>query len=196
MFTTTTRHLMLLHLIPRAPRSITAKHLAQALADRGIRVAVRSVQRDLDALSALFPLISDPSEREFRWSFSQDANVSLLPPPDLPAIKPPILETTAPVNMQVTLLCDRPEFEYLRETQLGPDQRLIREASKALEFCVSMPDTEETRGWLMANAQHCEVLAPVALRADIRSRLQTAVQRWAGIKSDRGGAQNHDQKVH
>ncbi len=45
---------------------------------------------------------------------------------------------------------------------------------------MSMPDTEETRRWLLAHAQHCEVLAPRALRAEIRSRLEAAVRRLAG----------------
>ncbi|ADQ00137.1 hypothetical protein HP15_p187g140 (plasmid) [Marinobacter adhaerens HP15] len=36
----------------------------QPLADWGIRVTVRSVQRDLDALSVRFPLILDSTDRK------------------------------------------------------------------------------------------------------------------------------------
>jgi predicted DNA-binding transcriptional regulator YafY len=183
MYSTTNRHLMLLQLIPQAPRSTTAKHLVQALADRGIRVTVRSVQHDLNALSVCFPLILDATDREFRWSFAKDANVSMVPaaqPAGTLAVQPPGMESRASASFQVHLRCDRPELECLCDRPIGPDQRLIREDAEALELYVSMPDTEDTRRWLLAHAQHCEVLAPGALRAEIRARLQAAVRRLAG----------------
>lgn len=72
------RQLVTLQLIPRLPQKIATTTLQEKLADRGFKVTLRSLQRDLkERLSLQFPLACDESERPFRWSFNTDAQFSL-----------------------------------------------------------------------------------------------------------------------
>lgn len=66
------RHWMMLREIPRAPRKISTAQLVDRLLARGLDVDVRTVQRDLQKLSTVFPLLVDDSTKPFGWSFSRD----------------------------------------------------------------------------------------------------------------------------
>lgn len=85
MSSTAIRYLTMLRLVPRHPRSITTTELAERLEKYGYPVTIRSIQRDLEKLSADFPLIVDESARPFRWSFQRDGIVDIIPALDLPA---------------------------------------------------------------------------------------------------------------
>lgn len=85
MSETAVRYLAMLRLVPRYPRWITTGQLAEQLEDRGFPVTVRSIQRDLEKLSAHFPLQVDEASRPYRWSFDRDAAVDIIPALDLPA---------------------------------------------------------------------------------------------------------------
>jgi predicted DNA-binding transcriptional regulator YafY len=69
MSTTTLRHLAILRRIPRSPKTTTAPDLMPFLHDLGHAVDLRTVQRDLEALSAVFPLYCDAGVRPFRWQW-------------------------------------------------------------------------------------------------------------------------------
>lgn len=71
------RQLALLRLIPREPQRIASTTLLEKLAERGFSVTLRSLQRDLNKLSALFSLQCDDSVTPYRWSFSRDALLDL-----------------------------------------------------------------------------------------------------------------------
>lgn len=62
-----------LRLIPRHPRKITASEVMTQLAAEGYSVGKRTVERDLQALSGVFPLVSDERSRPFGWSWERDA---------------------------------------------------------------------------------------------------------------------------
>ena len=73
------RHWQTLRLIPRHPRKITATELCGKLASEGFSIGKRSVERDLQALSAVFPLTVDDRSRPFGWSWDKDAPAFDLP---------------------------------------------------------------------------------------------------------------------
>lgn len=78
------RHLLLLQMIPRYPRKIDTATIERQLAQEGIVIHRRSIQRDLDSLSALFPLESDEREKPYGWSWSAESpaiNIPTIPPP-------------------------------------------------------------------------------------------------------------------
>lgn len=77
------RHLLMLRMIPRYPRKIDTATIEQRLLQQGIVIHRRSIQRDLEMLSQLFPLASDDREKPFGWSWSADA-----PALDLPTLSP------------------------------------------------------------------------------------------------------------
>ena len=62
-----------LRLIPRHPRKITASDVMKQLAAEGYDVGKRTVERDLQALSSVFPLISDERSKPYGWSWERDA---------------------------------------------------------------------------------------------------------------------------
>ncbi len=67
------RQWMLLARLPRLPRKIDAATLETNLHEAGIRIHRRTIQRDLVALSRLFPIVCDERNKPFGWSLSQDA---------------------------------------------------------------------------------------------------------------------------
>lgn len=67
------RQWQMLRMIPRHPQVITATQLKQKLENEQYTVTKRTVERDLQALSAVFPLMLDESSRPFGWSWQADA---------------------------------------------------------------------------------------------------------------------------
>jgi predicted DNA-binding transcriptional regulator YafY len=63
------RHLALLRMIPRHPTKRATTTLHEKLAEEGFTLTPRSLQRDLEKLSAWFPLTCDNSEKPYRWSY-------------------------------------------------------------------------------------------------------------------------------
>jgi predicted DNA-binding transcriptional regulator YafY len=85
MSNTAVRYLTMLRMVPRYPRSITTSELAARLEDREFSVTMRSIQRDLEKLSAYFPLQVDENTRPYGWSFDREATINVIPALDLPA---------------------------------------------------------------------------------------------------------------
>ena len=85
MSNTAVRYLTMLRMVPRHPKSITTTELAGRLNEHDFSVTMRSIQRDLEKLSAFFPLQVDETKRPFLWSFDRDATVDIIPALDLPA---------------------------------------------------------------------------------------------------------------
>lgn len=85
MSNTAVRYLTMLRMVPRFPKSITTTELAERLEGHNFSVTMRSIQRDLEKLSADFPLLVDETSRPFRWSFQRDATMDIIPALDLPA---------------------------------------------------------------------------------------------------------------
>ena len=79
------RHLALLRLIPRAPKSISTTELQQKLKAEEFNIDPRTLQRDLSGRLALdFPLLCDETQRPYQWSFPKDT-----PRFDFPALDTP-----------------------------------------------------------------------------------------------------------
>lgn len=75
------RHWQTLRLVPRLPRRVSAGALREQLVAAGFQVGKRTVERDLQALSLIFPLICDETARPYAWSWDRAA-----PSFDLPGI--------------------------------------------------------------------------------------------------------------
>lgn len=69
----------MLNALPRAPMRMTAAEVAQRLEHEGYPVSKRTVERDLHALSAQFPIEADERSRPFGWSWQRDAPSFNLP---------------------------------------------------------------------------------------------------------------------
>lgn len=71
------RLLLLLREIPREPRFVSSQTLRERLIDSGHEVSLRTVQRDLQALSAYFPLIQNTPQGRGKtglgWAFAANS---------------------------------------------------------------------------------------------------------------------------
>jgi predicted DNA-binding transcriptional regulator YafY len=76
------RQWTLLKAIPLAPKKRDTRALQHHLEAAGYETSLRSVQRDLVALSSVFPLVNDESPTAYGWSWSKDADVFDLPAMD------------------------------------------------------------------------------------------------------------------
>lgn len=76
---TLSRQWLMLQCIPRYPHKVTARELVERLRDEGHLVTKRTVERDLTALSQVFPLASDERNKPFGWSWQKDAVQFSLP---------------------------------------------------------------------------------------------------------------------
>ncbi|MEN8108645.1 MAG: WYL domain-containing protein [Pseudomonadota bacterium] len=73
------RQWAMLRLIPRAPRKIDAKSILERLDVQGFPTDIRTIQRDLQKLSGLFPLECDERSKPFGWYWGKSAAVEHLP---------------------------------------------------------------------------------------------------------------------
>ncbi|MDZ7809631.1 MAG: WYL domain-containing protein [Arhodomonas sp.] len=73
------RQWTMLSLVPRAPAKLTAGDMAARLAADGFAVSKRTVERDLHALSAVFPLYCDDRNRPYGWQWARDAEELSIP---------------------------------------------------------------------------------------------------------------------
>jgi predicted DNA-binding transcriptional regulator YafY len=85
MSDTLLRQWEMLRLIPRFPRKIEVGALMARLETAGYRITRRTLQRDLNDLSRVFPLQSDTRNTPYGWSWSADAPTFDLPGMDAPA---------------------------------------------------------------------------------------------------------------
>ncbi len=73
------RQWAMLRLIPRSPRKVSAQDLRKNLAIQGFSTSSRTIERDLQNLSARFGLVVDESSRPYGWSWAKDANFEFTP---------------------------------------------------------------------------------------------------------------------
>ncbi|MBN3189531.1 WYL domain-containing protein [Pectobacterium brasiliense] len=78
------RHLVLLRLIPREPKSISTLELLEKIREQQFEIDLRTLQRDLVGISLYFPLLCDENRRPYHWSFLKDTPQFDLPTLDTP----------------------------------------------------------------------------------------------------------------
>lgn len=115
------RHWTLLRAIPRAPRSIGTREIQARLTEEGFPVDLRTIQRDVAKLSALFPLIDTAEGKALRWSWAADGV-----PLDIPGMDP----STA-LAFEVAAAYLRPLLPPATLQHLAPHVRRAHEVLKA-----------------------------------------------------------------
>ena len=73
------RHWQMLRLLPSYPHKITVADLRSKLDGLGFGTTMRTIERDLDSLSAAFPIDVDPRSKPFGWSWKKDAPLLHVP---------------------------------------------------------------------------------------------------------------------
>lgn len=111
------RQWSMLQKIPRHPGSVGTRELKGRLEDEDFRVDVRTIQRDLEKLSAIFPLDCEEKGKAYRWFWIEGAKVM-----DIPGMEPTTAlafrlaeEYLVPLLPQATLRHLEPHFQRARE---------------------------------------------------------------------------------
>lgn len=74
---TLARQWEMLKMLPARRPGLTARELAERLTEAGFSVSKRTVERDLQALSAIFPLECNDLSTPFGWYFAKDCHLDL-----------------------------------------------------------------------------------------------------------------------
>jgi len=122
--------IMLAH-IPRYPRKITVPALKGILLGEGYTVDTRTVQRDLNKLSILFPLSNDAEGRKNYWYWIEEAAIRDLPGMDpVTALAFDMAESyLQPLLPQATLAILQPYFTRARDVLSKESDSLLRKWS-------------------------------------------------------------------
>jgi len=82
------RYLLILKEIPAFPGHVAAGTLARQLREMGVRVSVRTVQRDLKRLSRHFPIRRTSSCRPLRWYWAGEPRLARTEPRSFSSCQP------------------------------------------------------------------------------------------------------------
>jgi predicted DNA-binding transcriptional regulator YafY len=91
MSETLLRQWEMLRSIPRAPAKVTVVTLLAKLAAAGFKTTKRTVQRELNTLSNVFPLASDDRSIPYGWNWA----------PDAPAFDLPAMDATTALSLRM-----------------------------------------------------------------------------------------------
>lgn len=108
MSDTLLRQWAMLRLIPRYPRKVDSVKLQNDLARAGHDINLRTIQRDLNKLSAVLPLLADDAKPQ-GWSWRADAQAL-----DLPALDPQAALTFKLVESYMRNLLPASTLDYLQ----------------------------------------------------------------------------------
>lgn len=122
----------MLRLVPRHPQKITVQDIRRGLSGAGFEITDRSLQRDLNDLSNIFPLVCDDREKPFGWSWQKDAASF-----DLPGLSVPEALTLAMAERHLRDLLPLPMLDQLQPHFKAARKRLDAE-----------PRADRGRTWL------------------------------------------------
>ncbi|GAC1607836.1 MAG: hypothetical protein NVS3B3_11390 [Aquirhabdus sp.] len=108
MNNTLLRTLSMLRMIPRYPNTVTATSIKSKLAAAGYEISLRSIQRDLNELSAILPLISNDA-KPIGWSWNPHSETI-----NLPALDPQTALTFKLVEAYLPSLLPNTTIHYLK----------------------------------------------------------------------------------
>jgi predicted DNA-binding transcriptional regulator YafY len=125
------RHWCLLRIIPRYPKKITAREAQKSLASHDIEIAKRTIERDLQALSEIFPITSDERDKPYGWSWQKNA----------PSFDIPGLSSTEALAIKLVEEYLRPLLPASITDQLKPHFHAADEALR------KSPKSAKTAAW-------------------------------------------------
>lgn len=126
------RQWQLLKLLPTRPPGKTARELAESLAREGFKVTKRTVERDLNKLTVLFPLYCNDKSSPWGWRWADEAHCDLPSLSVSEALSLRLLEDFLKPVLPATLLASMGARFALAKRKLEnlEGQRLARWADK------------------------------------------------------------------
>lgn len=181
---TLSRQWLLLRSLPRATVRITAGELTRRLENAGYAVTKRTVERDLQALSAQFPIEMDDRSKPYGWAWQRDA-----PSFDLPGM--------TPLQAAVLLTADT----HLRSLLPAHQLKELRPYMDQARRTVLAINTDETPSWpeRVAIAPERQQLLPPKVNDEVLVAVHEAIYRARQLQityHNRGADKNSNWSVH
>lgn len=166
---TVLRYLLMLRHIPKQPQKIDVNTLRERLAEQGVDVSVRTIQRNLIELSEVFPLTTDERSKPFGWSLLADA--PLLPvASDGRAARRSNGSThsngLSTATVEVELNCDEELKPHLETYPLNRSQKLQAIGDK-FKLTAEAELSTELLIWILSHGAQIEVVSPQELRDQV-----------------------------
>lgn len=147
------RQLKILMMLPRYPSKFTVSEIRERLAQTGIDRSHRTIERDLVALSAHFPIVTDETSIP-GWSWSKDAKEALS-----------TLSIDAPSALALCMV-ERHLFELLPQSMLRSLRPLFISAKRFLDSSGHIKSG--LRNWSKRTALVQRGINPVPQQVDLR----------------------------
>lgn len=168
---TVLRYLLMLRHIPKQPQKIDVNTLRERLAEQGIDVSVRTIQRNLNELSEVFPLTTDERCKPFGWSLLADAPLLPLASEGRTARRSNGNGTLHPNGLSgetvvVELECDVALHPQLESYPLNKSQKLQMNGDK-FKLSAEAELSTELLVWILSHGAQIEVVAPDSLRTEV-----------------------------
>lgn len=159
----------MLRLVPRAPAKVSVKDLCERLRDADFPVTTRTVQRDLNELACVFPLVADDRDKPYGWSWQREASSF-----DLPGLSIPEALTLTLVEQHLR--------NHLPPSTIDALQPHFRSAERTLS---AVDGSAQSKAWLgkvrsvapqqplqpPAMDEECQRIAYLALMKDLQLKL-------------------------
>jgi predicted DNA-binding transcriptional regulator YafY len=158
----------MLRLVPRAPAKISVKDLCDRLRDNDFPVSSRTVQRDLNELARVFPLVSDDRDKPYGWSWQRDASSF-----DLPGLSIPEALTLTLVEQHLR--------NHLPPSTIDALQPHFQSAARALS---SVDGSAMSKAWLnkVRSVMPQQPLLPPAMLEDCQRTVYLALMKDLQLK--------------
>ncbi|WP_342650017.1 WYL domain-containing protein [Pseudomonas sp. REB1044] len=174
---TLSRQWALLRQLPSRSPGVTSAELVWRLRDVGFTVSKRTVERDLNELSLIFPLERNDKSIPFGWHWSASAGELRGHFDLLDYLRDDPLKAAPGQGLALQAWVSDALARRLRETPLGADMHLTAlEQGHRLRATVS--DDAPLRWWLLGQGDDLMVELPQALRDEIGRILASAAARY------------------
>lgn len=175
---TLSRQWALLRQLPGRSPGITSAELVWRLRDAGFSVSKRTVERDLNELSLIFPLERNDKSIPFGWHWSASAVGELRGNFDLQGyLRGDSPQLACGEGMQLQAWVSDALARQLREAPLTADMQLTA-LEQGHRLRATVVDGWPLRWWLLSQAEALVVEQPNALREEIGKALANAAAQY------------------
>lgn len=175
---TLSRQWALLRQLPSRSPGSTSAQLVWSLRDAGFSVSKRTVERDLNELSLIFPIERNDKSIPFGWHWSATAGSELRGSFDLQGyLRHDALHATPDNGLELQAWISDALARRLRDMPLSADMQVTAlEQGHRLRATVS--NGLPLRGWLLSQGEAVLVEQPLTLREEIAQTLSSAAARY------------------
>jgi len=177
---TLSRQWALLRQLPSRSPGITSAELVGSLRDVGFDVSKRTVERDLNDLSLIFPIERNDKSIPFGWHWAATAGSELRGSFDLQGyLRTEALQAPPEQGLELQAWISDALARQLRQTPLSRDMQ-ITALQQGHRLRATVSDGLPLRWWLLSQGEGVLVEQPLSLREEIAQTLSSAAARYQG----------------